>query len=522
MAIRVACFLCFFSILTACGGDGDPASSTPTAAPTTAPTTEPTAAPTAEPTAAPTTEPTAEPTTAPNGDRVTSIVLSASNIDDGLPQQIEAVVSPSNAANPSVSWSVDDTSIATISSDGVITPKMDGAVTVTAMALDGSETTDTVDLTIQLLGSVVDSESAILSALSGASAGSIIYIRGGSYQFSSKISLSKNGSSNSKIGLRAYPYDSERPLFDFSAMSENSSNRGLALSGDYWHIYGIDVYKAGDNCLNISGDNNTVEFSTFYECADTGLQLGNGASNNLILNSDSYFNADSSNENADGFAAKLDVGTGNRFVGCRAWNNLDDGWDGYLRPVDGITTTYENCWAIDNGKNKSGTVGLGDGNGFKTGGSDTKDLSHNAIYKNCIAAGNVHDGFDHNSNRGEVTLLNCAAHSNGRNINFSSSNIAASLTIKNTVSFSGSSSDSLNATMKDITFNSWQNGLSASSADFESVDTQLLKAPRKSDGSLPDIDYLKLKVSSDLIDAGVDVNLPYNGSQPDVGAFESD
>lgn len=332
--------------------------------------------------------------------------------------------------------------------------------------------------------------------------------------------MAKNGTDGSLIGLKAYPHDDNRPLLDFSAMQENSSNRGVRLTGNYWHIYGIDISKAGDNCMFVGGSNNTIEFSTFSECADTGLQLGNGAANNYVLNCDSYFNADSSLENADGFAAKLDVGTGNRFVGCRAWNNLDDGWDGYLRPADNVTTTYENCWAIDNGKLKDGSVGVGDGNGFKTGGSDEKDLSHHAIYTRCIATGNVHDGFDHNSNRGEVTILSSAAHNNGSNINFSSTNEAVSLTIKNTISLG--TNGGLTAKNTDISNNSWQDGLSASADDFVSIDTSRLKSTRKSDGSLPDIDYLKLAAGSALRNAGVDVGLTFNGSAPDIGPFESD
>ena len=365
----------------------------------------------------------------------------------------------------------------------------------------------------------IDDPTTLPDALTRVGAGGTIYMRAGTYPFGSPLNLSSSGSASSSIELRAYPLDSERPLLDFSSMSESSSNRGLSLSGDYWHVYGIDVFGAGDNCMFVKGSHNTIEFSTFSECADTGLQLGNGAADNLVLNCDSYFNADSSLENADGFAAKLDVGTGNRFVGCRSWNNLDDGWDGYLRGADNVTTTYENCWAVDNGKLKNGSVGAGDGNGFKTGGSDGKDLSHNATYRQCIAAGNVHDGFDHNSNRGNVTILNCAAHDNGSNINFSATNIAASLTIKNTISLG--TNGELSATSTDITNNSWQ-GLSATNDDFTSVDTALLKAPRKSDGSLPDIDYLQLAPGSDLRNAGVDVGVPYNGSAPDIGPFESD
>ena len=48
----------------------------------------------------------------------------------------------------------------------------------------------------------------------------------------------------------------------------------------------------------------------------------------------------------------------------------------------------------------------------------------------------------------------------------------------------------------------------------------LLLAQRNEDGSLPNIDYLYLKSTSDLIDKGIDVGLPFNGSAPDIGAFE--
>lgn len=358
----------------------------------------------------------------------------------------------------------------------------------------------------------------LADALTRVSAGGTIYVRGGRYALGGTLSLDKDGRDGALIELQKYPLDMERPLLDFSSMA--SGSRGMNLSGDYWHVYGIDAFSAGDNCMFVGGSHNVVEFSTFSECEDTGLQLGNGAADNLIVNCDSYFNADASLENADGFAAKLDVGTGNKFVGCRAWNNLDDGWDGYLRPADNVTTTFERCWAIDNGKLKDGSVGVGDGNGFKTGGSDGKDLRHNAVYRQCIAAGNVHDGFDHNSNRGTVTILNSAAHDNGANINFSTTNIAASLTVKNSISIGTLGTQ--DATMTDITNNSWQNGKSATAGDFVSIDRAALKGPRKADGSLPDIDYLRLKPNSPLRNAGVDVGLPFNGSAPDLGPFESD
>jgi hypothetical protein len=366
----------------------------------------------------------------------------------------------------------------------------------------------------------VSSAEELVSAIKSAKAGSTIYIRGGTYYFGESINLRSSGTKSRMITLSKHPDDNKRPMLDFSAMGESPRHQALKLKGDYWYIYGIDVRKAGDNGLYITSSNNVVEFSTFSECADTGLQLAKGASNNLIKNVDSFFNADSSLENADGFAAKLDVGDGNKFYGCRAWNNLDDGFDGYLRGSDNVTTTYERCWVVRNGYLKDGSLGAGDGNGFKTGGSDKKDLKHNAVLINTIAAGNAVDGYDHNSNRGTVIIHNAIAHDNKRNINFSSKNQASKLTIKNTISIGGR--DSFVAGSTDIKANSWQNGRSATKSDFVSMDIDELLKPRKADGSLPDVEYFKLNKGSDLIDAGVDVGLPYNGSAPDIGAFESE
>ncbi|HMR16181.1 MAG TPA: T9SS type A sorting domain-containing protein [Mariniflexile sp.] len=368
----------------------------------------------------------------------------------------------------------------------------------------------------------VNTPQQLVSALATVNAGGTIYIKEGVYVFNAKITISKSGTSSNLISLLPHPDNVGRAKLDFSSMAENSANQGVVLSGSYWHIKGIDIFDAGDNGMQIKGSNNLIEFCTFSECSDSGLQIDNGGANNLILNCDAFFNADSTKENADGFACKLTAGTGNKFIGCRAWQNLDDGWDGYLRGTDNITTTYENCWAFKNGYLKNGTVSGGDGNGFKTGGSDDKLLKHNAIYKNCIAAGNGFDGFDHNSNRGDVTLYNCSAYGNGRNINFGSTNIANSLTIKNTVSFGGvSGGDSYSATTTNITNNSWQNGLVANAADFVSLDLNLLTSPRKADGSLPDIDFLKLVPGSDLIDKGINVGLPFNGAAPDLGYLET-
>ena len=453
---------------------------------------------------------------------VENIVIEGNNISSGTTGQMTATISPANATDKSLTWSSSDTSIATISATGFITALKNGIITVTATAKDKGTVKATKEILISNFpGSannyLVTNSTELVAALSKVQPGDNIFMNGGTYLMNAKINIIISGTLDKPINLIVKDGQS-RPKLDFSAMPENSANQGIVLSANYWNIKGIDVFKAGDNGMQVKGSNNTIEFCTFSECSDTGLQIDNGASNNTILNCDSYFNADSTIENADGFACKLNAGTGNKFIGCRAWQNLDDGWDGYLRGADNITTTYQNCWAIKNGYLKNGTKGNGDGNGFKTGGSDDKLLKHNATYTNCIATANVYDGFDHNSNRGEVVIYNCSSYSNGINYSFSNTNPLAKLTIKNSNTFGAYGS--ANGTVVDVTNNSWQNGIVVSLADFKSIDYTELLAPRKADGSLPDVNFFHLNASSKLIDKGINIGLPFNGVAPDLGAFE--
>jgi hypothetical protein len=341
--------------------------------------------------------------------------------------------------------------------------------------------------------------------------GDTIFVRGGLYTLSAKIGISKSGTSISRHYLFAYP--GERPILDFSEMAFESSNRGIELGGSYWHIKGLDIFRAGDNGMNISGSNNIIELCAFYENQDTGLQLGNGASNNRIINCDSYYNADPGQENADGFAPKLTVGPGNYFYGCRSWQNSDDGWDGYEAVS---STTIENCWTFMNGYLKDGSAGVGNGNGFKMGGASTQ---HDHVLINCLAFENLSKGFDQNHNKGSMTLYNCTAIRN-KGYDYAISEVLDSgktLTLVNCLEFGSHNIGSF----ANQTTNSWQ-GFTVTAEDFISLDTTGVRGPRKADGSLPDVNFMHLNPASDLINQGTDIGLPYLGTAPDLGCFEYD
>ncbi|MGW5651567.1 right-handed parallel beta-helix repeat-containing protein [Streptomyces humi] len=268
----------------------------------------------------------------------------------------------------------------------------------------------------------------LTSAISRIAAGGTIYLRGGTYNYSSTVTIpaGSDGTSGARTTLSAYP--GETPVLNFSAQSESSSNRGIQLFADYWHLYGLTVQHAGDNGIYVGGSNNVVERTVTAYNRDTGLQLGRISSstsssawpaNNLIVSSESHDNADSDGEDADGFAAKLTTGTGNVFRYDVSHNNIDDGWDLYTKTDTGAIgpVTIEYSLSYGNGTLSDGSQsGDGDRNGYKLGGDD---IAVNHVVQHDIAYGNGHHGFTYNSNPGTMTVSNNVGIDNAeRNFSF--------------------------------------------------------------------------------------------------------
>jgi hypothetical protein len=253
----------------------------------------------------------------------------------------------------------------------------------------------------------------LAAAISRITPGGTIYLRGGTYAFSSTVTIpaGNNGTSSARKEIAAYP--GEIPVLNFSAQSEAASNRGVMLSGSYWHLDGLVVERAGDNGIYVSGSDNVIERTVTRFNRDTGLQIGRAASstpraqwpaNNLVISSESHDNKDALGENADGFAAKLTVGPGNVFRYTVAHHNVDDGWDLFAKPDTGPIdpVTIEDSLAYSNGTLSDGTqLADGDRNGFKLGGSK---IAVNHVVRRSIAYRNGQHGFTWNSNPGRITV----------------------------------------------------------------------------------------------------------------------
>ncbi|GAA3013372.1 carbohydrate-binding protein [Streptomyces fulvorobeus] len=268
----------------------------------------------------------------------------------------------------------------------------------------------------------------LTSALTRVPAGGKIYLRGGKYALAQTVTIQPGNSGTAAAPKELSAYPGETPVLNFAAMAEDPANRGLAVNGSYWNIEGLVVEHAGDNGIFVGGSNNTIERTVTRFNHDTGLQLSRMASttpreqwpsNNLVLSAESHDNADSDGEDADGFAAKLTVGSGNVFRYAVAHNNIDDGWDLYTKTDTGPigAVTIEDSLAYENGTLSDGTQNSsGDRNGYKLGGEDIK-VNH--IVRRNIAYDNGKHGFTYNRNPGTMTVSgNISIDNAERNFSF--------------------------------------------------------------------------------------------------------
>lgn len=79
---------------------------------------------------------------------VESIAITAVTITNGQPVQLTTQIAPANATNKTLTWTTSSQAIATISAEGLLTPKANGTVTVTATTTDGSGKSAQLEITI--------------------------------------------------------------------------------------------------------------------------------------------------------------------------------------------------------------------------------------------------------------------------------------------------------------------------------------------------------------------------------------
>lgn len=359
--------------------------------------------------------------------------------------------------------------------------------------------------------------------------GDVVVMRGGIYEHDETIRIqTPSGYFGELITVVAYP--GEVPILEFASQPKQRDVHGIRLNANWWRLIGLTLRNASHNGIRIDGSYNILEQITAYGNHDTGIHMAGGASYNLIKNSDSFrnFNYDPARNNgapiggnADGFSAKFEIGPGNRYVGCRAWENSDDGWDFWEAEN---TIVIDSSWAFGNGDAAAFNhpAGFnGNGNGFKLGGNYVVAdhiVRRSLAFKNFGSSGNA-KGFDYNNNPGAMTLIHNTAYDNGRNFYFPLSPPSGQAAFLNNLSI-GSSLHAQLPPDAVIAGNSWQADSEITTDMLMSVDVEAATSPREADGSLPQLDFLRPAGESFLVDGGVSIGEPFYGAAPDMGAFE--
>jgi hypothetical protein len=376
-------------------------------------------------------------------------------------------------------------------------------------------------------------------------AGDTIYMRGGTYRYDIKQLLSGKDGAAGKM-IKIWAFGNEKPII--SPSQTFTDTIGISISSlSYLHIKGLEITGfeqreashwyygiATGNINNCIFEQLNVHHNGF------GLTIGSWgtgtSTGNLVLNSDFHHNSDSLTQidqatpwgGSDGLTIRVvNPNATNTISGCRMWWNSDDGLD--LWSNEGMII-LNNSWAFWNGFQPGNFANAGDGNGFKLGPTYEDGYPMKREITNNLAFQNKLWGFVDNAAECNMEIYNNVAYQNCyQNYETWCGGYFFHLVpgipyyMKNNIAYNQAGGyDVLLDTLTNINHNSWDtSGVSVTNADFVSVIPTGVDGPRKADGSLPDINFLHLASGSDLIDKGVNVGLPYSGSAPDMGTFET-
>jgi len=364
-----------------------------------------------------------------------------------------------------------------------------------------------------------------------------------------------------------FAYPNEYPILDCSQVDTagHKYNTGVSMYlAEYINFRGLkvrNVYQTQPNndpldleakvatgwgmyvCANLTFENITVHdiggrgFSGSFTAGSFGIETDTTRFINCDLyNLNDHLSSTPGNA-ADGYKMDSEPGGYYIFSFGRSWNCTDDGID---MSGSGITV-YNNCWSFLNGN--TGSV---DGNGFKSGAVRDSITEPSRLVNNCISAYNRGIGFydleyaiyyrtnaRYSNNISfyngiGISIPNNAVHNPGRSLSF----------YRNNIVYGTRQTDAggrpYHLDVVDIyqeSHNTWDYGeagslpnwiptdtVTVTNVDFQVTDSATiinqLKAPRKADGSLPDITAFRLAIGSDLIGAGTNVGM---SATPDIG-----
>jgi hypothetical protein len=346
-------------------------------------------------------------------------------------------------------------------------------------------------------GTMASPLATLQRAVALATPGTTIQIRAGTYQFSSNVRITKDGTASAPYAVTAF--SGEKVVLDGENLPNTpapvggsiaNNDRGvLHIEADFWRFTSLEIVHGPYAIFCRDCNNNVFDRLITRDNYESGLQIQGASSNNQVLNLDSFGNHDprKNGESADGLAIKEGSGSGNVVRGARLWNNSDDGFDAW-QFTSPISIDSSVSWG--NGFNRWNLPNFtGDGNGWKMGGGASNTTASHTI-RNSIAFGNAVGGFIDNGNPSAITVDHDTAWSNGGtgfDFSRSKSKLTKNLAVANKTQDSlGSSSHS---------GNSWDLG---GTWTFVSTDSSTITGQRTSSGAIASSTFLRPSNGADV------------------------
>ncbi|MBS3967375.1 MAG: Ig-like domain-containing protein [Truepera sp.] len=470
----------------------------------------------------------------PSTPAINSVTINEANqsIVVGGTFNFTATVDAVGGADPVVTWSSSDETVATVDTNGVVTGVAVGTATITATSVFDSTKAASVVVTVSATSSPPPSQASYYISPTGSDSndgrtpstpfrtiqraaaavrpGDLVYLRGGSYYSTPYIDLATSGTPDRPIVWESYP--GERAIINGRDAPNGGRGAGFVrIYGSHQVFRNLDITNTPQHGFLII-DANHIVFDGVRGYFNRGTPInGFRTSNSLFINNVLCDNADPQNSYDDADGLTIAFGDNNivRYnIFCR---NSDDGLDIWRS----TNTLVEYNIAYSNGYNSVGDIYHNRlVNGFKLGVYNLSDGGGHTVRFN-LAYNNTGFGFMDNAPASgfiPITFYNNTAWNNAQIVNWArdiSFLSAIPHVVRNNLAVLGPNSLASSAFQLSSTIirshNSWDLGIT--NPNFISLDTSSAF-------------FLALAQNSPAIDVGIGMGVPYTGAEPDLGALE--
>ncbi|MFT5355462.1 MAG: hypothetical protein ACI9KE_002681 [Polyangiales bacterium] len=245
------------------------------------------------------------------------------------------------------------------------------------------------------------------TAVDRASAGDVVFLRGGTYAVDRNLSFRGRGTDSAPAIFESYP--GETAILEGSGDADDEYY--VRVLGDPIVLRLFEVRGMPRSGISVRTSDNVLEGLRVYDNLLSGIHVHESydvpvSNNNLITDCEVYGNSGAGLDtpefadggNSDGIS--MSSGIGNRVENCLVYGNSDDGIDTWR------TTESYVGYSIVYGSG----IASGNGQGIKAGGAPPSATS---FVEHCLSYDNRGAGFDYNSGDAVVFRHNTAWDNDG-------------------------------------------------------------------------------------------------------------